>query len=224
VRLFRQFSSRRGLAFGLCALCFGITEAARADPDPDSPPAPARAEPLGHERYSTPIASSPDYWHTFGSLSFGDGLRFNNPYRLSNELGKTSESLSLTAAYFDLGLGVVRGPPEGLAHGAVVHLSIAAQGVPQEVLSVSYIGLERVGNGRTILFGRFGVPIILQPDLSGGLEAAFGSAFMLTSGIGVQGELVGSLYYGAGTFDRSVTTIPVLSGELGLFFDYEVLK
>jgi hypothetical protein len=34
---------------------------------------------------------------------------------------------------------------------------------------------------------------------------------------------VGSLSYGAGTLDRSVTTIPVLSGELGLFVDYEVL-
>jgi len=157
-------------------------------------------------------------------MSFGDGLRFNNPYRLATPLGKTPESLSLTAAYFDLGLGAVRGPPDGLAHGAVMHLSIAVQGIPQEVLSLSYIGLERIGNGRTILFGRFGIPVILQPDLSGGLETAFGAAFMISSGIGVQGELVGSLYYGAATLDRSVTTIPVVSGELGVFFDYEVLE
>jgi len=34
---------------------------------------------------------------------------------------------------------------------------------------------------------------------------------------------VGSLYYGAATQDRSVTTIPVLSAQLGLFVDYEVL-
>jgi hypothetical protein len=184
----------------------------------------ASAEPLGYERYRTPLGASPDYWHSFGSLALGDGLRFNNPYRLATPLGKSPESLSLTAAYFDLGLGAVRGPPDGLGHGAVVHLSVAAQGIPQEVLSFSYIGLERVGNGRTILFGRFGIPIILQPDLSGGLETAFGAAFMISAGIGVQSELVGSLYYGAGTLDRSVTTIPVVSGELGVFFDYEVLK
>jgi hypothetical protein len=221
VRAFRHLIRSGGLAL---AGWLAVTVSAHADPATDAPGDAPKAEPLGQERYRTPIASGPDYWHTFGSLALGDGLRFNNPYRLSTELGKTSESLSLTALYFDLGLGVVRGPPDGLGHGAVVHLSIAAQGIPQEVLSLSYLALERFGSGRTILFGRFGVPVILQPDLSGGLETALGGAFMLTAGIGVQGELVGSLYYGAGTLDRSVTTIPVLSGELGVFFDYEVLK
>ena len=197
---------------------------AHSDPAQGLPSSSQQSEPLGFERYRTPIAGSPDYLHGFGSLALGKGLRFNNPYRLATPLGKTPESLSLTATYFDLGLGVVRGPLDGLAHGAVVHLSLAAQGIPQEVLSLSYLALERVGNGRTILFGRFGVPIVLRPDLSGGLEAAFGAAFMVRSGIGVQGELVGSFFYGAGTLDRSVTTIPVCSGELGIFFDYEVLK
>jgi hypothetical protein len=226
VRIFGQFLRRRGLAFGLCPLWLAVlaVRPASAQTATDSVTDEAQAEPEHDERYHTPIATSADYWHSFASLSLGDGLRFNNPYRLSTELGKTSESLSLTAAYYDLGLGIVRGPPDGLAHGVVLHLSIAAQGIPQEVLSVSYIGLERVGNGRTILFGRFGLPIILQPDLSGGLETAFGAAFMVSSGIGVQSELVGSLYYGAGTLDRSVTTIPVLSGEIGIFFDYEALK
>jgi hypothetical protein len=226
VRISGQFLGRRGLAFGLCPLWLVLlhVRSARAQTTTASVADDAHPEPQSDERYHTPIASSPDYWHSFASLSLGDGLRFNNPYRLSTELGKTSESLSLTAAYYDLGLGVVRGPPDGLAHGVVLHLSVAAQGIPQEVLSVSYIGLERVGNGRTILFGRFGLPIILQPDLSGGLETAFGAAFMVSSGIGLQSELVGSLYYGAGTLDHSVTTIPVLSGEIGVFFDYEVLK
>src|SRR5882757_9998128 len=107
------------------------------------------APPVGYERYRTPIADGSAYWHGFGSLALGDGLRFNNPYRLSTPLGKTPESLSLTAAYLDLALGVVRGPPDGLGHGAIVHLSIAAQGIPQEVLSLSYIALERIGSGRT---------------------------------------------------------------------------
>lgn len=183
----------------------------------------ASAEPAGYERYRTPIAGSDAYWHGFGSLGLGKGLRFNNPYRLATPLGDTPESLSLTAAYYDLGLGMVRGPAEGLAHGAVLHLSIAAQGIPQEVLSVSYTALTRVADGRTLLFGRAGIPIILEPDLNGGLETAFGAAFLFSAGLGVQGELVGSLFYGAGTLDRSVTTIPVLSAQLGLFVDYEVL-
>ena len=179
--------------------------------------------PLGQERYRTPIAGSDAYWHGFGSLSLGKGLRFNNPYRLATPLGDSPESLSLTAAYYDLAIGLVRGPARGLAHGGVLHLSIAAQGIPQEVLSVSYTALERLGNGRSLLFGRAGIPIILGPDLSGGLEVAVGAAYMLTAGLGVQSELVGSLYYGAATQDRSVTTIPVLSAQLGLFVDYEVL-
>jgi hypothetical protein len=207
--------ARAQLRFGAAALAFmsGIKPAC-ADPAP---------EPLGYQRYRTPVADSSAYWHAFGGLSLGDGIRFNNPYRLSTPLGKTPESLSLTSAYYDLGLGVVRGPLDGLAHGAIVHLSMAAQGIPQEVLSLSYIALDRVGSGRTLIFGRAGIPIILQPDLSGGLELGAGAAFMVTAGLGVQGELVGSLFYGAGTFDHSVSTIPVVSGQLGLFVDYEVL-
>lgn len=215
MRTVRHFLRRNGPALGLCALFLLGSRALRAEPG---------GEPLGVQRYRTPVGSSADYWHTFGSLSLGEGLRFNNPYRLPTSLGDTPESLSLTAPYYDISLGAVRGPPDGLASGATLHLSIAAQGIPQEVLSLSYIGLQRFGEGRTMLFGRAGIPIILEPDLNGGLEAAFGGAFLVSAGIGVQAELVGSLYYGAGTLDRSVTTIPVLSGELGVFFDYEVLK
>ena len=189
-------------------------------------PQRAQAEepaPPGFERYRTPLRSSPDYWQTFGSLSLGRGLRFNNPYRLQTSLGKTPESVSATATYVDLGWGGVYGPPNGLAHGAVLHLSIAAQGIPQEVLSASYVGLERFASGRTTLFGRFGIPVVLEPDLTAGLEAGFGGAFLVTSGLGVQSEVVGSVFYGAGTLDRSVTTIPVVSLEVGLYWSYEVL-
>jgi hypothetical protein len=226
VRVFSEFLQACALALGSCSalLCLSA-RASAADADADSNGAEVEQQkPRVYERYRTPILSGPDYWHTFGSLSFGDGIRFNNPYRLSTELGSSAESLSLTAGYFDIGIGAVRGALDGLAHGAVLHLSIAAQGIPQEVLSLSYIALDRLGSGRTMLYARAGVPLILQPDLSGGLEAAFGGAFMITSGIGVQGELIGDVYYGAATLDHSVSTIPVLSAQLGVFFDYEVLK
>jgi len=198
----------------------GLFAARPARADESSPPASASAV---RARYRTPLPGAESYWHGFGSLSLGKGLRFNNPYRLSTQLGDTPESLSLTAAYYDIGLGFVHGPAHGLSHGAVLHLSIAAQGIPQEVLSVSYTALTRLDNGRSLLFGRAGIPITLEPDLSAGLEAAVGTAYMITAGLGVQGELIGSLYYGAATQDRSVSTIPVLSLQLGLFIDYEVL-
>ncbi len=185
--------------------------------------AQSRTRSLADERYQTPIAGSESYWHGFGTLGLGKGLRFNNPYRLATPLGDTPESVSSSATYYDLGLGMVRGGAQGLAHGAVLHLSIAAQGIPQEVLSVSYTALDRVLDGRLLLLGRAGIPIVLEPDLTGGIEAAFGAAFMISAGLGVQSEVSGSLFYGAGTLDRSVTTIPVLSAQLGLFVDYEVL-
>ena len=202
-----------GLLSCLCAV-------RSAHAEPASAPVPPLA---GGERYRTPILGSESYWHGFGSVSLGKGLRFNNPYRLATPLGDTPESVSLSAAYYDLGLGFVHGPARGLAHGAVVHFSIAAQGIPQEVLSLSYTALERLDNGRFLLLGRAGIPIVLGPDLTGGLEASVGSAFMITAGLGVQGELIGSLFYGAATPEHSVSMIPMLSAQLGLFVDYEVL-
>ena len=211
----RFAAKRRAILAGLL-LCPFAPRAVQAEPA-------AARRPPDQERYRTPIPGSDAYWHGFGSLSLGKGLRFNNPYRLATPLGDSAESLSLTAAYYDLGLGFVRGPAHGIGHGAVVHWSIAAQGIPQQVLSVSYTAVDRLADGRTLLFGRAGMPIVLGPDLSGGLEIAVSAAYMITAGLGLQSELVGSLYYGAATQDRSVTTIPVLSAQLGLFIDYEVL-
>jgi len=216
-----------GVGVALCAAALFESHLAGAEeeaPEDTDAPVFSNNDPLGYARYRTPTPGGARYFHAFGSLAFGDGIRFNNPYRLSKELGSSAESLSLTASYFDVGLGVVYGRADGLQHGAVAHLSIADVGVPQEVLSLSYVALERIGNGRPMLYGRAGIPVILQPDLSAGLEAAAGGAFMITAGIGVSAELIGDLYYGAGTVDRSVSTIPVLSGQLGVFFDYEVLK
>ena len=74
-----------------------------------------------------------------------------------------------------------------------------------------------------MLMGRAGVPVVLEPDLGGGVEAAFGAAFLIRSGLGLQSELAGSLFYGAGTLGHAVSTVPVISLQLGLFVDYEVL-
>ncbi|HEY2406796.1 MAG TPA: hypothetical protein VGI10_12375 [Polyangiaceae bacterium] len=195
--------------------------------------APARAEGIdaarnssaapgaGETTYQTPLRPRAGYLQLFSPVAIGRGLRFNNPYRLQSTLGGTPRSLSLTASYLDVGLGAVWGSLDGIAHGGVAHVSLAVQGIPQEVLSVSYIALAHLG--RFVPFGRAGVPIVLQPDASAGLEGALGTAYMLRAGVGVQGELVASLYYGAATIERKVTEIPVLSLELGIWIDYEVL-
>jgi hypothetical protein len=161
------------------------------------------------------------YFRLMGSLMAGEGIRFNNPYRLQTQLGDDAESLSLTAAYLDLGGAVMLGPPDGFQHGGALHFSVSMEGVPQQVLTPSYQILLR-GPRRVMAYGRLGTPVILEPDANVGLEAALGGGFFLTTGFAVAAELVGDLFYGAGTRETKYTTIPVLSFQLGLLVDYEV--
>lgn len=64
-----------------------------------------------------------------GPLRDWPRICFNNPYRLATQLGEDARSVSLTATYADLGLGLAFGPPDGLQHGAAVHASFALAGV-----------------------------------------------------------------------------------------------
>lgn len=162
------------------------------------------------------------YLRLFATAMAGDGLRFNNPYRLSKQLGKTGESLSLTAPYSDLAAGVSFGPPDGLQHGFHFAWSEALSGVPQTVLTPSYVALYR-GPHRFMLWGRAGLPILLSPDANVGAEIAASGAYFFTQGIGLAASLVGSGFYGAGTRQVRAAFYPVLSGQLGIIVDYEIL-
>lgn len=162
------------------------------------------------------------YVHGFSELMLGRGLRFNNPFRLGDVLGDDAESLSLTATYLDLGAGVLFGPPDGLQHGGAISLSVALEGVAQEVLSVSYTTGLRLDPAWS-LRARAGVPLVMEPDFNAGAELGAGVTYLFTGGVGIAAELVGSWFYGAAVWDRGATAIPLLSLELGLFLDYEVL-
>lgn len=166
-----------------------------------------------------PVGAS---YHLFGGFSLGRGIRFNNPYRLRTELGHDAESLSLTAPYADLSLGATVGDAGVFSHGITAHVSFALGGVPQEVVTPSYVLFVRP-TPRFGLLARVGIPIVVQPDLNAGFEAAAGGIFYVTAAVGVTASLVGSLFYGAATLDSSRTTIPVLSLEGGLIYDFEVL-
>ena len=152
----------------------------------------------------------------------GRGLRFNNPFRLSTELGGTAESVSLTAPYLDLSVGFVVGPAAGLAHGGAVHLSTALSGIAQEVVSASYLMSIRLPP-RWLVTGRAGMPLVFQPDANLGVEAAASGTFLLTAAIGVGVEIDATLFYGAATGDTPATAIPILSLQAGATFAYEVL-
>lgn len=173
----------------------------------------------GTARADSLLGSS--YAHGFGALSLGRGLRLNNPYRLETQLGEDAESLSLTANYLDVALGVSFGDPHGLRHGGVGHLSVALDGIPQEVVSLSYLALAPVGRDWVIL-GRAGLPVVLEPDLGMGLEVALGGAWLMTGGTGITAELVSSLFFGAATWESDPTLLPIISFQLGAYAEYEV--
>ena len=55
------------------------------------------------------------------------------------------------------------------------------------------------------------------------LEAGVGATWFFLGGFGVAAEMVGDVFYGAGTREKATTTYPVLSGQLGFVVAYEVL-
>lgn len=161
------------------------------------------------------------WFRVTGTLGAGLGLRFNNPYRLATPLGANAESLSRTAAYVDAGAGLSFGEPDGIAHGPVLRWDHAAQGVGQDVLTPSYALGKRWLAWEA--WGRVGVPLVLRPDVSAGGELALGGAWFATQGLGAWGELVGDLFFGAGTLDAKRPTYPVVSVQIGAIFEWERL-
>ncbi len=152
---------------------------------------------------------------------FGDGLRFNDPYRLATVLGSSAESVSRTASYIDLAGTITLGDPRRFQHGFSLHLTLALEGVQQTVVTPSYVLYRRFRDFAA--YARAGTPIVTSPEVTWGLEGAFGGVWFVRAGLGVPAELVGDLFYGAGTREVDAAAYPVLSGQIGLVIAYEVL-
>jgi hypothetical protein len=217
----RAFGARARRSCVLVALLGAATvaagrpaRAADIESDEGRPAEKAASEP-------DPFRTKPGYVQLFATTFVGEGLRFNNPYRLATPLGDGAESLSLTAPYVDIGLAATFGNPLGLQHGAALRTTAALQGVGQVVMTPSYLAWRRWRS--LALYGRAGVPIVATPDVTWGLEAGLGGTWFFLGGIGVAAEVVGDVFYGAGTREKATVTYPVLSGQLGLVLAYEVL-
>jgi hypothetical protein len=179
----------------------------------------AEAEPRGEA--ATWAESKRGYAQLFATAFVGDGLRFNNPYRLATPLGSDAESLSRTASYADFGFAITLGDPLGWQHGAALRFSSAVEGIAQQVFTPSYLLWRRWR--AWAVYGRAGVPIVLTPNGTWGMELGAGGAWFFRGGIGLAAELVGDVFYGAGTREVATPAYPVLSAQLGLVIAYEVL-
>ena len=162
------------------------------------------------------------YGRVLGTLSFGRGFRFNNPFRLATQLESSGESVSLAAPYLDGGLGLTFGNPYGIQHGGSLRISASLDGVRQQAIGIGYLGVYR-GDAPLMGLARLGVSVLTAPDPNVGGELAVGLAWFFTGALGVHAELVGGLYYGAGTYETVYSVIPLISGQAGLIVDYEVL-
>lgn len=200
----------------VAAMVGGVHPARASDDDPTLAEKAEKAE-----REPDPFRTKPGYVQMFATTFVGEGLRFNNPYRLSTPLGSDAESLSLTAPYVDIGIAATFGNPLGLQHGGALRTTAALQGVGQVVMTPSYLAWRRWRS--LALYGRAGIPIVATPDLTWGLEAGVGGTWFFIGGIGLAAEVVGDVFYGAGTAEKATVTYPVLSGQLGLVVAYEVL-
>jgi hypothetical protein len=208
----------RGVAFVAAAALIVRSGIAHAE----SSAGPSGLDLSGGIAQTKPPASEDVYVHGFGELMLGKGLRLNNPFRLATPIGDDPDGVSFTAYYIDLGIGAAFGPPAELQHGGAASLSIATDGIAQQVMSLSYVALYPVTR-QALVRGRAGMPIVFGPDASIGMELAAGAAWLFTGGLGVSAELVGSLFYGAAIEDKSSTAVPLLSLEIGVWFDHEVL-
>ena len=188
-------------------------------------PLAVAAEPsaAGAESGAAEAPPAPRAVRLCGSVEVGAGLRLNNPYRLATPLGASYESVALTSSYLDLGFGAAFGAAGGLQHGAALHLSVALAGVGQQILTPSYFLAYR-GASRFLGYGRFGPSVVLTPSTTWGAEAAAGFAWFFVEHVGLGAELVGDLYYGAGTPEVGVVAYPVLSGQLGFVIDWELVR
>jgi len=94
--------------------------------------------------------------------------------------------------------------------------------VSQQSIAPSYLLAYR-GAGSALVYGRLGAAILTSPDFNVGGELAGGLGYYLTAKLALTGEVVGNLFYGAGTYEAVYTVYPVLSAQVGLMIDHEIL-
>jgi hypothetical protein len=192
------------VALGILPVFFSLTTPIRA---------------LADEQF--PAARKPGLLDVSAAAFVGDGLRFNNPYRLATLLGRNAQSPSRTASYLDVGAAFALGDPAYAANGIAFRASMALEGVSQSVIAASYLLFRRFSAWAA--YARAGIPLVLSPDTTWGFEGAAGGIWFVSAGVGLATELVGDVFYGAGTREVATPAYPVLSAQAGLWLSWEAM-
>ena len=203
------------------ALASGSVRIARSEEPSDKPLVPSASAEAAAKRELAAFDDKPGYLQLQAKGLVGTGFRFNNPYRLATPLGDTAESVSRTATYLDVGAAVLFGGPTRFQHGAELGFSFALEGIRQAVVTPAYVLSRRKGSFAAGL--RIGTPIVLTPNTTFGGELGLSGTWFFRAALGLRAEMVGNMFYGAGTVERAVPAYPMLSFALGLVIAYEVL-
>ena len=68
--------------------------------------------------------------------------------------------------------------------------------------------------------GRLGVPVVLEPDVTAGVELGAAAVWHFLAGLGIYAELIGSLFFGAATLDKDRTRA---SDRPAIIIDWRVI-
>ena len=133
----------------------------------------------------------------------------------------SAEEVSRTASYVDLAGSITLGDPRHFQHGFSLHTAIAVEGVQQTVLTPSYVLYRRFRDFAA--YARAGIDVVCTPDVTWGFGGALGGVWFVRAGIGLTAEIVGDVFYGAGTREVATAAYPMLSAQAGLLVPWEIL-
>lgn len=205
-----------GIIVSLGSVFLGIPSASAQDREapPDTYGAESADYGWGGEEEEADVT---DPLRIFGTVGIGTSLRFIQDLDYAQE--------RFAPAFLDFWGGVVL-PGSSFRHtlGAQLALNISGDGsasigvdpASQLVLGPTY-GLY-IPLDDWVFLPKFTVPIAVSPEPSLGFELTVLAAYRFLAGLGAYAEIGASVWIGgAGSIH------PLLSGELGIMIDYEVL-
>ena len=180
----------------------------------------------GADETGPAVDAEPWRWTVFGGV--GGSLRLLQYVNFSQD--------RLAPFYLDIQGGLVVPGSGRLRHGVLVGintnisrdsiLSSKVEVFSQWTLTPYYYAryaLDDKAVSTWVVTGKVGVPLTVTPRFNPGLELALGGIFFPFAGAGVYAELGASMFFGAQDNGGALTVHPMLSLELGVTIDLEIL-